>query len=365
MKNLNTPTIVNALHSAHEKIEDLINQKKRLSEELAKKNSQLELILGSLPEYCNYRELEASEFEDESGAENLRLLFKDLVINQTFLDEFSARFLISQDKTRMFFSYNQKKAKGLSFVSASESGSMKELLCSFDRNQPEATERLSDLSTSEWMTLLALMKMLKNIFLAPPKQMSSKNFDYTALASEIADQIQNYENWPSTLRYDELTIEKITHGDVYHSLALKLTKLSILNTTHNEISFVLSTVDDGTKSFGSNPRLEFLETTQSIFENWDKALATEQDRKFELRFAAPNAIDIKVWGALSSKDKILVAGLIGKLPSMINQLASSVPHMSMRWLDWQTLAATVKNIFIQNMVVQQQSVRRKQTAALK
>ena len=351
--------LVKALHRAHEKIEDLLSQKKLALQQLEQANKRLKFILNSVPGHFHYARLESSEFNDRQGVRNILLSFKDLAINDIWLTDFSVRLRIDNNGTSVFIAHNDKHQSALLNFVRKESTTVEEFACTVDSSKNESAERLSNLSTSTWTTLISLMNMLKSIFLEPPEHIKSLIIDHKKIAGDIANHIQTYERWPSTLRYDELSIENISHGEVYHSMEIKLTNLSVSNSIYKELIFVLSTVDNEMTSFGSNPRLEFSHTPDHAIENWHEALTNGYTPKLELRFAAPNAVDTQVWGSLSSRDKILIAGIIGKLPNFIQQLMNSSAHLSLRWQDWQSLAEDVKNIFIQNMFDQRKPIHRK------
>lgn len=222
--------------------------------------------------------------------------------------------------------------------------------------ESDLIERLSSLGTTDWNTAKSMFVLLEKLFIEHTAVLGSLRKETGKLLEHINTQAAKFSAWPATLRFDRVITGKIKHSENYHSLQLIVSNLSIGQKIYPNFEFKLSTVTDESNSFGSHPRLEFPETCQSIIENWYAESSDDNGGKLELRLAAPNALDTTVWGLLSDADKLLITGLIGKLPTIIEKLAKAEPSASMRWVDWYSLATDTRAIFVKNMIAQRNSI---------
>lgn len=361
MKTIDRTTLINALHNAHESIEELIIEKDNFNSELINLDNLFKALLHASPNHYWHEKLVVTEFQKSKDSKTLSLWFKNIVANQQILKELSVRLQINEGDVSFFVNLGQSFDQLTSYVCDKPQTFTKEINCADRTSKGKLNEDLSRLKTSEWLNLFAAMHMLKKLFLSPPQALKELDIEWPKIANHVSNYIKAYEKWPSTLRHDEISISQISHSEHYHSLSIKLTRVSVSNNTYKTVSFILSTVETEASTFGVNPRLEFLEDSKEFIEGWDLALNNTQDNKLELRFASPNAIDTNVWDALSSKDKILIAGIIGKLPALVENLSIISAHKSMRWEEWKTLAEDVKSIFTKNMIERHHSIQTKKS----
>lgn len=205
---------------------------------------------------------------------------------------------------------------------------------------------LSSLKTSDWATFNDLLKNMIGILIAPDSRCAI-DLNTEKLKASLLKLRDILAKWPIVVRFDDINLNDTFQNENYQRLGLSLKNLSIGSKIWPQLDYRLSTVDTP-GGFGQNPRLEFLQSTRSAFENW----FTEHDiflgTRLELRFAKPNAMDVNVWRSLSETDRIMVSAVISSLPNQIEAIQKSTELSDLNWNDWNMLGQTVKNILIQN-----------------
>lgn len=351
MQKINTLSLVNSLHSAHEKIEELLLANRCAEKQLRAVTGRIERILANHPDYWDYETIEISYNSRRNDKKIVGLRFFNLDLSVQLLEQLYIEIEVQKNITSLIISSDQSDPH-LPFrswpfnlqpeIKLSCAGNYTEI-------SPQIAQALSGLCTKDWKTLRALTGMLATIFADPPDTIKSLDIDLSEISSQLKLQALVYASWPNTLRFDSVRMIEAMHGQNYHVLYLELANLYISNTTHLKAEFGLATVDSDGSSFGSNPRLEFPEACREIMESWHPESANEKGQKLELRFAFPNAMDTNVWNSLTINDKFLITGIIGKLPEMVNKISTEAPTKSLRWGDWKELASNTRQIFISNM----------------
>lgn len=208
----------------------------------------------------------------------------------------------------------------------------------------EENARISDLSHSDWRMLNRLIPKLIDY-------LSAGSHDYLpmqaaeATASGLKKLSATLDNWPKVLRYDSIELTTAIYGVEYQALDLKLKNVEIGTRVFPTLAFRLSSINEPGNQVGQYPRLEFFEDARECFTGWYAESNDERGKRYELRFAATNEIDIKAWKSISDLDQLMIVAIIAKLPEMIEKLRRR--HGSLEgWEDWLRISFMLKHILI-------------------
>jgi hypothetical protein len=207
---------------------------------------------------------------------------------------------------------------------------------------------LSGLSTRDWEHLQLLIKHLIVYLDSPAALNLAAEIERHTLLNGLNRLQATLVKWPLMFRYDDAQLIDNQQDGAYQALGIRLNNLSLGANRWSSIEYRLATSDQGAASFGQNPRLEFHECSRNTLQNWFAESHDSRGPKLELRFAKPDALDTKVWGALSETDRLLIAGLVSGLPAQLTSLQQANPALPLQWQDWHALSTTVKKILAKN-----------------
>lgn len=348
--------IIESLHHAQETSERLLSLQQIADKKINILSSRLDRFLELNPKHIDFKIESIIEHPPKRNTQLTTISLKNVEMHSHFFP--TVYFSIVSNDT--------KAAKDI-FVKVEDDFSpfgMKDLDESplgFQLSLPagnlggDQTERLSNLGTTDWNVANSMFALLEKLFTENSLGLGNANNRNATLLDYVKNQAARLSAWPATLRFDDVSIGKIKHSENYHSLQLRISNLSINQKTYAHFEFKLSTVTNGSSDFSLHPRLEFTDTCKEIIENWYAESIDGEEERLELRLAAPNALDTNVWGLLSNADRLLITGIIGKLPIIVDRLARDEPNVSMRWTDWCALAKNIRIIFVKNMIAQRSS----------
>jgi hypothetical protein len=203
---------------------------------------------------------------------------------------------------------------------------------------------LSSLSTSDWRFLKLLIDKLLELLSDEKKIALDSKVDRAALMVGLQNCKKILGQWPVILRYDDIELKGIVHGQQYHCFEIALSNMSLGDKIYPDFAYKISTIDGRGEPFGQNPRLEFPGSTMASFETWFAESSDQRGERLELRFALPAAMDTEVWGKLSDHDKILITALVADAPSQVLEISHNLAEKVTRREEWVGLANTIKAI---------------------
>lgn len=329
LEERNWRTIVE-LHKAQEHIEQVTTQNLQLSKQNEELNLRIQKILERNPNIWEYDQVLISLTPNKS---------KTLVtIENFYLGEYHATEVTIEashgDQSLTIHGLsNSNNSPLLSAPSQENRGTITLKL----GDTPSLNPKISQLSTTEWVILVSLLKMLNH--LVDTQKLSLAKFDLPLILAML-------EAWPAMLRYDKIeNLGVLTEGK-YSGLAVRMRNISFGTFTWPDLHFRLATVSSK-HLFFQYPRLEFPETTISSFENWYSETTDHKGSRLELRYAHPEDFDASVWGRLSNKDKCLVTALVYFLPNLVTEFPASENYQAGQ--QWQALAECIRNIHVSHI----------------
>ncbi|MBF8637506.1 hypothetical protein IRZ48_12880 [Pseudomonas fulva] len=348
--------IIESLHHAQETSERLIILQKIADRKINILISRLDRFLELNPRHIDFRIESIIEHPIKRNIQLTTIDLKNVEINSHFFS--SVLFSIVSNETKEIkgifvkieddfspFGFKQMDENSLGFQLSLPSGKL---------GEDQAVE-LSSLGTTDWNIAKSMFDLLDKLFSDNNLAQCITRKRKSTLVDYVRNQAARFSAWPATLRFDNVSTGKIKHSENYHSLELRISNLNINHKTYSDFEFKLSTVTNESGDFSLHPRLEFPDACKNIIENWYAESVDGDKERLELRLAAPNALDTHVWGLLSDADRLLITGLIGKLPIIVGRLARDEPNVSMRWADWYSLAKNTRTIFVNNMIAQRSS----------
>lgn len=203
---------------------------------------------------------------------------------------------------------------------------------------------LKGLTTSDWNLLPTLAFFLKtrledrglNADLPPSLR--------KAMVTGLDRFIAVIKNFPASLRYDDIALEKETCTEDCEWLDLVIENMSHGELQSSQFKFRLSCAGLQSSDFGSHPRLEFAADANPILKSWFDSSDNPENPRMELRFAMPDAMDLDVWGKLSRADAQFILMLVRHLPQMIDALRRSDSDLNRSWDQWVSLSNDVEQI---------------------
>ncbi len=354
--------LIESLHYAQETSERLVSLQQIADQKIKTLTSRLDRFLKLNPNHIDFIIESIVEGPMKRSAQLTTITLKNVEINSQFFP--TILISIVSNKTKDVIDLFVKVEDDLSPFGLKQLG---ENSLGFQLSLPDGklngnlSEQLSNLGTTDWNIAKSMFALLDKLLTEHNLAVGITSNKNSTLLNYIRNQAARFSAWPATLRFDQVSTGKIKHSENYHSLEIRISNLSINQKSYADFEFTLSTVTDESNDFSLNPRLEFTDSCKNIIENWYAESIEAEEERLELRLAAPNALDTNVWGLLSEADRLLITGLIGKLPIIVARLAKNQPNLSMRWAEWCALANDTRTIFVKNMIAQRSSqITRKQ-----
>ena len=342
--------LVTHLHHAQEELERNLIAHQATKLQSAELDRHLRKMQASYPDHLDYESLEVTLVQESGDTHLTQWRLSEVVFQNRKIAELRFKVQIENNMASLTFQrdgdnncltrWPLEHCFDQEFSLTSVAGGT--------RQGTNAT--LNALSTSDWKMVRALTKNLisridsRNV----PKTLS--NLDSQQLHKGLNFLLKTIDQWPLTLRYDDVSlISNIQHPN-YDSLTIRLSNLQLGTLSWKYITYRLASVDFSKDSFGQNPRLEFPEDACTSLEGWFPESNDERGARLELRFAYPNAIDMNVWDALPSNDHLLITGLIATLPSQLSILQQDNIAKGRTWHEWQTLGSSLKEILLNSSI---------------
>lgn len=336
------------LHKEQEAQENLLMNFHQQSENLYITEHRLNNFLTSFPEYWEFESLSLKHINKGNDSEKTLWEIKNVYVKGMLIPEINLETEINNGVAGITILHNSDEQEPLWLNWPESYIATGRLPCIPVKGHAyqDSNFVLSSLKTSDWTAFNELLNNMILILVAPDNRCDI-NLDPEKLKAGLLQLKEVLAKWPVVVRFDDIDLNDTFKNENYQRIGLSLKNLSIGSKIWPQLDYRLSTVDTS-GNFGQNPRLEFLQSTRSAFENW----FTEHDlflgTRLELRFAKPNAMDINVWRSLSEADRLMVTAVISSLPSQIEAIQKSTQLSDLNWNDWNTLGQAVKNILIKN-----------------
>lgn len=197
---------------------------------------------------------------------------------------------------------------------------------------------LSNLSSTDWATLLNLIKKLcEQLRMGIIENIADNEINSLTIIEE------RLKSWPQVLRFDKIEmVDRYKEGS-YENISIQLSNISFGNIKRPTFSFRIGTVAAG-KIFDKHPRLEFSADSKNSLDTWYAETADHRGERLELRYSQPNDIDAFVWQQLSNMDRYLITAIIYFLPYQLREIESKqhFPEQT----KWFNVANTIRRIHL-------------------
>lgn len=199
---------------------------------------------------------------------------------------------------------------------------------------------LSSLSPADWEVLKNVVVFLVSRLESTPPGRLPPGISGTRLMRALAEFAQALRNWPTLMRFKDISIAPIHSIPNYAGLSIDLKGAKLGDQKLDQLSYRLASVDTVAGNFGQDPRLEFPESSRSVLKTWFTETSDDRGQRLEIRFAKPSAFDMNVWNRLGAQDQALIAALLTAMPIQLGTLeANTVAGLARPAGDWQELSA--------------------------
>ncbi|MBB3102461.1 hypothetical protein [Azomonas macrocytogenes] len=346
------------LHQTQEELEGYLLRYQAAQSQLDEQRARLQKMLKQQPDYWDFDTLEINVLESDGNQQVAQWRLTELYIGGRLISEIRFKTCLANGLASIVIQRTEGTASPAPLLRWPNGfATAEELPCIPTRGLATQGNNaiLSGLSTSDWNTLQHLAKQLAGLLAQPTDGRVPKQLNAPALRNGLLAFAKTLAGWPIMLRHDSIQLQETLRTQGYERLVISLSNLSLGHHHWPAFDYRLATVDIEPYPFGQNPRLEFPDgSARDVLQNWFAESDDSHGPRLELRFAQPNAMDIRVWGALSQNDQQLISALIKVLPLQLEELRQAIPNASRPWQDWQTLADTLKNI-LASMVTRKNS----------
>jgi hypothetical protein len=322
------------LHRVQEELEHYFLQHQETTNQLELAEARWQRMLARHPDFIDYHSISASQDDNKTHWEITQLDAAgrsfDSISFSTFVDKGAAAI-----------EFNRQPGETGPLrrwpASASQENTLILLPAGSGKALQQRMRQLQELSVSDWNLVNTLLHILQEA-IAQPATLQGKPGDLPALAAAIAQTQERLKDIPSVPRFDNVTLKREQLNPDYEHLWLEIDNLELGPTRLPRFEYRVSCANVGPQRFGTHPKFEFPESTQTAFENWFAESQDDFGEKLELRFAKPLAMDMNIWNQLSHSDKTLVATILALTPVFLSQIAPQRDASKRPVEAWQKLA---------------------------
>ncbi|MCL7745476.1 hypothetical protein LV476_11070 [Guyparkeria hydrothermalis] len=145
------------------------------------------------------------------------------------------------------------------------------------------------------------------------------------------------------LEYDSVRLVGVKNNPDYEHIVLMLENVRWGGQKLDRWGFRLSSANLGPCRFGQRPKLEVPAQPHQWLQGWFPESRDTHGGKWELRFEAPNTLDMAVLKRLPRSDRTRVGELLERLPAMLHEVFDMGGSNHSR-ADWVRLAETMRDI---------------------
>lgn len=301
--------------------------------------SRWQRMLSRNPDYCDYASLTLNDTKIDNKQQTLIWQLSDLHVAGRSFAKLNFKTII--DKNIISLSFEKSSGNNQSTLLRWPVACRDKQECILHPSQ--ANHVLAELSYSDWLLLKQLYKLLINEVKQNSQTLNfSENIDQKSLMYGLSHSLNLLNNHPAILRFDTLKLKREQVNKNYEHLWFTLSNINFAQQHWESFEFRLSCANVSPEKFATHPKLEFPETTKAVLDSWFNESNDDFGNKLELRFAAPDAIDIGVWNKLSTHDHTFMMALVQRLPNLLQQ---SSENISRQWQDWQQLVKLILKTF--------------------
>lgn len=328
------------LHLVQEQFEHKLVSNREYLSLIAAQRLALEKVYNAFPDYWSIEAISTSVLDQGKPGSVVEIRLTNAEINYEIVEAITVRVSLSPDVPSISI-----KPTVSGWLSCLKNSSTEWLTIEPRQGAlyqgPNAV--ISRLGPTDWSSIRELLKKLKSYV-----NSSANKHQFPTYLSQIRKALsalhETLDAWPMVPRYDKITLKDTLQQGDYRSLGISISNLTIGTSNWGKLFYRLATLDDSSVTFGTNPRLEFPQDSKSALQNWFAETEDARGQRLELRFAKPDAMDLRVWSALAENDKLLIAGLISSLGNQLNDLEYSNELVKTDWAEWQVLANSIKQI---------------------
>lgn len=327
------------------KLQELLEQLNVRNCDLIKKNQELQFridrIASQNPGIWEYEALTAQTRPEQN---DIILRIENAYLNNRLIPRITVS--LSNDDGEMCLNlWDTSRHRNEAFIECKNSHHEPSIRLTPGSGSPLLGENLviSSLSTTDWRTLVDLVRKIHNQFYfglvagCDKKEISSLDVI-----------LKKLEDWPPVLRFDEIEYLASDSMGEYESLSFRLKNINFGNNDWPELYFRMGTVAKDGK-FDQYPRLEFPAISRAALESWYAETDDLRGERLELRYALPDDIDAFIWQQLTSKDKCLITAIIFFLPQLVNEALPRSEHSENQ--KWRVVANTIRRIHLSYLKV--------------
>ncbi|MCR8719134.1 hypothetical protein NVV30_10590 [Pseudomonas syringae] len=341
--------LLEKLHEAQEAYELLMQRDELKTNSLNLQSNRLANLLQKFPAHWEVEHIDIKRLNDDDTGEVTQWQIRNAYLGDELVPLIKLKTRLSSDQLELFI--QRTDDKNSNWINWPQALSEKELFpCTPVHGHAYQGNNwlLSSLGTSDWGKLRLLIRRMASSLGNGSDITVPKDINASSLKEGLLNLTKQLDNWPLSLRYDNVALTKTVQTEHYRSLSISLTNVSLGEKRWDKLEYNLATVDEN-GGFGQNPRLEFPESARDVIDNWFVESEDGRGLRLELRFAHPQAIDTNVWRLLSDADQILIAALVSNLSIQLDRLERGKVRKSLHWQEWQGLAQAVREIMVNYM----------------
>ena len=334
------------LHQVQEELEHYFLQYQDLKPQSKTTQQRLDRVLADNPNYFSYDKI---EFEPVSGnAERLHWKINGLFGAGRYWESCQLDTFVEKGIAGFVF---KKERDGTSplMVWPKTRNDQSEVICiptGTPDNVQQRAELLKTLSTSDWRLVRLLPEVLGKALKQNPSVEAANDRELLQALHKTNDILQKHI--PPRLRFDKIELINTLTRPGYENLSFRLSHLSYAKRLYPEFEFRLGCANVLGNRFGSDPKLEFpLLNGKPQFESWFAESEDEFGPKLEIRFALPDAMDLKVWNMIKSPDQKLISNIVSLLKELIEKSLSESKQITRSYREWVLMAEDLERIFKQ------------------
>lgn len=334
--------LMTALHATQERLEQVITSNELVLTRYDALEKALSRLRDRYPGDWDVESIELIDISTEPSQPNIEIRLKNLYDDQNHISEIHVH--IEPNETLPILSILRTKTSWLKWFK--DNPAEQKLLISLNQGAPNnyQSSAASELGPTDWDSVQRFVRSLDAYIASDANKISKTTRHYSELSKTLTVLNLALTNWPMVPRYDDVKLIDTYAHENYKSLHIELTNISLGQLHLRKVEYRLSSSDSSLEQFGTHPRLEFPSSMDGVVEGWFKESDDGQGPRLELRFSMPNAMDLKVWRALSDNDKILIAGIIASLPTQLSAIARTNMTVRSDWQEWAKVGLAMKQI---------------------
>ena len=341
------------LHQTQEELEQYLLQAQAIQAQLDEQHRRLEKMQARYPNYWDFDSLEANLLDSNDRQQTVQWRLRDVYLGKRLLSEIRFKTFLINGLAGIVIQRTEGTASPAPLLRWPGAFADSEELPCLPSKGPVIqgnNAALSGLGPTDWDSLQLLARHLAGFLLEPTDSRLPEQLNTAALRKGLLVLEQTLVKWPRVLRYASIQSQEAVHGNGYAGLNLKLCNLRLGDLQWPKLDYCLATISTAAEPSGRNLRLEFPESTRNALHGWFAESHDERGPRLELRFAAPNVMDTRVWNTLAQEDRQLIGALIGSLPLQIKELQHTHSCSISPWQHWQALASSLREILFNSAI---------------